>query len=949
MKDRTVNSRSVPPDLHNGRRDFMKLMAASIALGGVGGCSPPPEKIVPYARSPEGLVPGEPVFYATAMVLDGFAKGVLVECNMGRPTKVEGNRLHPASLGATDVFAQASVLGLWDPDRSQAVMREREISSWPNFLTAMAPEVLRLRQTGGAGLRLLTGTITSPTLGAQIQSLLAAYPEARWHVHQPLDAENHDAASTAAFGTPLDCQVHLEKADVIVSLDADFLGAGAASLRSARHFAARRGASGAQAMTRLYAVESSIGVTGAMADHRLPVRPTGVETFARLVAARLGLAVSAPSAPDQRMDAFAAAVVVDLSRHRGRSVVIAGERQPPAVHVLAHALNAELGGAGATVTYTDPVAVRPPVAQGGSLGDLVAALAAGEVDMLVIAGSNPVATAPVDLDFGTQLARARLAIHMGLYRDETGNRTRWHVPEAHYMETWSDARAFDGTATIVQPLIAPLYAGVSIHALIAALIGDSGRTAHALVREHWQQKRGSDFEAFWQQALHDGIVPDTAFPRKSPAFRHAALAALTAPVATDRDSLEIVFAPDPCVWDGQFANNAWLQELPKPITTLTWDNAALLGPATAERLGLETDDLVELQHRERSVLAPVRVVPGHPDGTVTAPLGYGRARAGSVGSGRGFDAYALRLSSAPWIGSQVTLRKTGRRRRLAATQTHHRMSGRDPVRTATAGEFAGNPDFARGRANASLYPRYPRGEYAWAMSIDLGACIGCNACTIACQAENNIPVVGKEEVDRGREMHWIRVDTYLAGPAAHPTTHFQPVPCMHCEDAPCELVCPVGATMHDAGGLNVQVYNRCIGTRFCSNNCPYKVRRFNFLQFADEASRALRAQRNPEVTVRRRGVMEKCTYCVQRITRARIDADRRGGKIRDGDVVTACEAACPTGAIVFGNLAEPASRVARAKHSPLDYTLLEEENTRPRTTYLAKLTNPNPDFEREGS
>jgi Fe-S-cluster-containing dehydrogenase component/anaerobic selenocysteine-containing dehydrogenase len=944
-----MNAPSAPELPHIGRREFMKLAAASIALGGMGGCSPPPEKIVPYAHSPEGLVPGKPVFYATAMALDGFAKGVLVESNMGCPTKVEGNTLHPASLGATDVFAQASVLGLWDPDRSHSVMRDGEVSAWPDFLATIGPEVERLRRMKGAGLHLLTGTVTSPTLAAQLHSLLEAYPQTRWHLHQAVGRENAAAAAQSAFGTSVDSQYHLEQADVIVSLDADLLGAGPDCLHNARRFAGRRNAT--QAMTRLYVVESTVSITGAAADHRLAVRPTDVEAFARLVAARLGLRVSAPSGMDQRSATLAHAVATDLAGHSARSLVVAGERQPPAVHVLAHAINARLGASGVTVSHTDSVAVRPPADRGGTLADLTDALGQGEVHTLVIAGINPVATAPADLGFAALLAKAPLTIHIGLYRDETGIRANWHLPETHYMEAWSDVRAFDGTATIVQPLIAPLYEGVSVHALVAALAGDSGRSAHALVRDHWQGARSdNDFEAFWQQALHDGVIPDTAFAHKAPAFQTAALENLASPPErAPGDALEIVFAPDPCVWDGQFANNAWLQELPKPVTTLTWDNAALLGPTTARRLGFEDGDLVELHHGKLSVIAPVRVVPGHAEGTVTAPLGYGRTHAGSVGNGRGFDAYSVRTSSALWIGKQVELARTGRRATLAATQNHHRMHGREPVRSATVDAFRANPGFARTAPHASLYPRYPRGEYAWAMSIDLGACIGCNACTIACQAENNIPVVGKEQVELGREMHWIRVDTYFSGSPEAPTTFFQPVPCMHCEDAPCELVCPVGATMHDSGGLNVQVYNRCVGTRFCSNNCPYKVRRFNFLQFADTTSETLRAQRNPEVTVRRRGVMEKCTYCLQRITTARIAADARGDRIRDGEVVTACQAVCPTQAIVFGNLADPASRVAQVKESPLDYTLLDEENTRPRTTYLAKLTNPNPDLGRDGA
>jgi MoCo/4Fe-4S cofactor protein with predicted Tat translocation signal len=928
-----------PAALPLDRRDFLKLIAASLAFAGLTACSrEPQEEIVPYVHSPrEELVAGLPLFFATAHLLGGYASGILVRSDMGRPTKIEGNPRHPASLGATDIFAQASILDLWDPDRSQTLRYRNRLATWDEFLAALTTRLGDFDRTQGQGLRILTETVTSPTLAYQFKALLARYPNAHWHQYEPLDRGHVLAGSRLAFGEPLEPRYDFTRADTVLSLDADFLGAFPGSVRYARDFASRRQP---LAMNRLYAVESSPALTGANADHRLALPARDIEAVARLLASRLGIAVEGPPVPVP--EPWIAAVLGDLKPRA--SLVLAGEVQPPVVHALAHAMNAKLGNIGITVTYSDPVAANP-VDPSGSLKELAADLGQGAATTLVILGGNPVFTPPADLEFGRCLEKADLTIHLGLYDDETAQACDWHVPEVHTLEDWSDARAFDGTVTVLQPLIAPLYHGHSAHELLAVLAGEPRRSAYDIVRAYWQsQKPAPDFEAFWKKTLHEGLIEGSALPEKPVKLRHDYLAPEPPP---PESGLTLRFAPDPTVYDGRFANNGWLQELPKPLTKLAWDNAALIGPALAERLNLANEEVVELNYRGRRVRAPVWITPGHPDNSVTVTLGYGRRHTGRLGKGAGFDIYALRTSDAPWFGEGLEIRKTGQSYPLATTQHHHPMRDRDShlLRVGALAEFRANPRFAHEEPPpVTLYPPFDYSGYAWAMTVNLNTCIGCSACTIACQAENNIPIVGKGEVRRGREMHWIRVDRYYEGPPERPRAHFQPVPCMQCEHAPCEFVCPVEASVHDDEGINVQVYNRCIGTRFCSNNCPYKVRRFNWLQYSSNIP-SLEAQKNPEVTVRDRGVMEKCNYCLQRISNARIEAEKEGRRIRDGDVVTACQAVCPTEAIVFGDLNDPESRVNQSRASPLNYALLAELNTKPRTTYLAKLTNPNPEAE----
>jgi len=942
------------------RRTFLKLMGASLALAGLSSACTrqPTERIFPYTRAPEEIIPGVPLFYATAMTLGGFAYGVLVESHMGRPTKIEGNPQHPASLGATDVFTQASILTLYDPDRSQVVLYRGGIHTWAAFWGAVAAERERWQATRGAGVRLLTETVTSPTLADQVRQLLALFPEARWHQYEPVSRDHQKAGARLAFGRVVETRYRLREARVVLSLEADFLAWGPDHLRHAREFIARRRAETEPSeWNRLYVFESTPSLTGAMADHRFPVRASQIELIARALARRLGLEVPEPDWAALGVEPrLVEALARDLERHRGESVILVGETQPPVVHALGHALNHLLGNVGRTIIYTEPVEAEP-VEQRASLRELAEDMDAGRVDALIILGANPVYTAPADLQFAERMNRVRWRAHVGLYADETAALCHWHLPESHFLEAWGDGRAPDGTVTIMQPLIAPLYETRSAHEVLAALLGQAERPGYEIVREYWRRQFEAgritgfaDFETFWRTVLHDGVVPETYLPPVSVSVQWDAIKAEVAKrPARAPDGVEIVFRPDPAVWDGRFANNGWLQELPKPLTKLTWDNAALIAPALAERLGVRNGDVIELRVHDRRVLAPVWILPGQAVETVTVHLGYGRWRAGRVGSHVGFDAYRLRASSAPWFEVGVEIRRTDRRHELVSTQDHHSMEGRHLVRVATLEEYRANPRFAQELGHdpppdLTLYPEHRYDGYSWGMVIDLNACIGCNACVIACQAENNIPVVGKREVKIGREMQWIRIDRYFEGrDLEHPEIYHQPVLCMHCDHAPCETVCPTGATVHSHEGLNQMTYNRCVGTRYCSNNCPYKVRRFNFRLYADWATETLKMQRNPDVTVRSRGVMEKCTYCVQRINAARIEAKKHERAIRDGEILTACQQACPTEAIVFGNLNDPESRVARWKAHVLNYGILTELNTRPRTTYLARLRNPNPD------
>jgi MoCo/4Fe-4S cofactor protein with predicted Tat translocation signal len=938
------------------RRGFLKVMGASLGLAGMTGCVRLPfEPIVPYVRQPENVIPGRPMFYATASTLGGYASPILVESHLGRPTKVEGNDLHPASLGGTDIFAQASILGMYDPDRSQSVVSMGDQRSWQAFLGAIRGPLSAQKALQGAGIRILTPTISSPTLADQLRNFLKIYPQAKWHVYEPVNRDNVLEGAKLAFGQPVETRYDLSKADVIVSLDADFLYAGfPGNTKYIRDFAKRRNPDAP--MNRLYVIESTPTSTGAKADHRQPLRASEIESFARVLATSVDVATESGIGPETKK--ILSTIAGDLKSHGGSSVVLVGDYQPPAVHALAHAINQRLGNIGTIVFYSDPVDANP-VNQTESIKDLVTDMRAGKVDLLLILGGNPVYDAPADLNFADALTTSKipLRVHHGLYQNETAELCQWHVNQTHELESWGDARAYDGTVSIIQPLIAPLYNGKSAIEFVALLSGQADATGYDLTRAYWQkQHSGADFEQFWRKSLHDGWIAGTTFGPKDLRFTSVSPKIGEMQTIVGREPIiELNIRRDPTIYDGQFSNNGWLQELPKPMSKLTWDNAIQIGPKMAQRLNIASEDVVELELNGKKVSGPVWIQAGHPDNSVTVTLGYGRKRAGRVGTAQGFNAYTLRHSAVPWIASGVTIRKTGATYKLASTQGYQSMDtpdgGHRPlVRETTLEEYRKEPDFAKEDEppkELTLYTPYPyeKEDYSWGMTIDLNSCVGCNNCMIACQSENNIAVVGKEQVVIGRHMHWIRVDAYYQGDRDNPKAFFQPVPCMQCENAPCEVVCPVGATNHTTEGLNDMVYNRCVGTRYCSNNCPYKVRRFNFLLFQDWETPQYKMMRNPDVSVRSRGVMEKCTYCVQRISERRIDAEKEDRKINDAELQTACQQSCPASAIVFGNINDPNSKVSNLKAQARNYSLLGELNTRPRTTYLAEVRNPNPELE----
>ncbi len=917
-----------------GRRDFLKIVGASLAFAGLTACVPQaPTKILPYSDAPEALVPGKPVYFASALPRDGYGTGILVRSEMGRPIKIDGNPRHPVSRGTGDLFMQASILDLYDPDRAKNVTENGADRTWDDFFKAAA-------SLGVKNLRILTGTVTSTSLVNQINSVVQKFPQAKWHQYSPISLTRN--RNTQVFDQSVEVQYHFENARVILSLDADFLFREPGSLLHSQNFGAAR--QPGEGMSRLYVVESGLSLTGSNADHRLPMRSSDVEGFTRALAARLGIAnAGEPQAAFPGKD-WIDPLAADLQAAGANSLVIAGERQPAAVHALAQAINQALGAAGTTVTTIDPIEASP-VDQMASLQDLAQALDSDQVDLLLILEGNPVYTAPADLDFVNLIKKAKLSAYLGPYADETAAAVTWHLPAAHFLETWGDVRAVDGTTSIIQPLIEPLYGGKSGLEVLAGLLGQPTANGYDLVRSFWQsQYTGGNFESYWKQALNDGFFPASAPPAQTSVPTVSSALWDTPTPQLPADALEIVFEPDPTIWDGQYSNNAWLQELPKPLTKLTWDNAVLVSPAAAQRLGLNEEDVIQITVEGRSVEAPVYIQPGQAEQTLTLTLGYGRERGGKVQEGLGYNTYSIRTTAAPWFSTNITIQKTAKTYHLVTTRDHQSMENRDLVREATLAEFLKNPAFAQDDygEQPSLYDPVAYPGHAWGMSINLGACIGCNACVLACQSENNIPTVGKEQVDMSREMHWLRIDRYFKDSVDEPSVVFEPVPCMHCEQAPCEPVCPVGATTHSAEGVNEMTYNRCVGTRYCSNNCPYKVRRFNFLKYEDSTTPSFKAMRNPDVSVRMRGVMEKCTYCIQRINSARIQSEVSGVPLKDGDVRTACQQVCPTQAITFGDINDADSQVRKLKDSPLNYALLGELGTRPRTTYLAKVKNPNP-------
>jgi molybdopterin-containing oxidoreductase family iron-sulfur binding subunit len=940
---------SEPPDALS-RRTVLSLLGASAALAGVA-CRRPEERIVPYVQAPEEIVPGVARHYATTMPGSGTsAYGLVVESHEGRPTKVEGNELHPASLGSSSARVQASVLDLYDPDRSQAVLRRGERASWADFAAFWKERAGAHAADGGEGLALLAAPWSSPTLARLEAGFRKAHPRARVVAWAPVSDSNAQAGIALAAGRSLVPVHRLEKAKAILAIDADLLNADPEMIRHTRGFASgRRVSAPGDVMNRLWAVEAVLSITGANADHRLRLPARRIPAFVAALAAELrkgGLALDAPAAAEVPgvPAAWLQALAQDLVASRGASLVAAGPRQPAAVHAAVVALNAALGNVGSTVEYREPVdALLPSPA---AFAELLAALGAGRVKTLVVMGANPAYDAPADLGFVAAAAKAEELVHFGSHVDETAAVASWHLPSAHFLEAWGDARAACGTASVVQPLVLPLYGAKSTAELLGLLASGEDKPGHELVQATWRGLLGeADFDKRWNRVLHDGLLAGSALagvrlePKPGPLVELA-----TAAAASAAGELELVFQACPKLEGGASANNSWLQELPDAVTKVVWDNPLLLSPATAAAKGLKDEDVVRLEVAGRSLELPVMRVPGMADGTLAILLGYGRRQAGRVGTGVGFDAYVLRTAAAADLASDVKLVAAGRRYPLAQTQEHGSMEGRSLIREATLERYREQPKFATD--TTPLFSLWSEHEYKkspqWGMVIDLNLCTGCNACAVACQSENNVPVVGKDQVRRGREMAWLRIDRYFTGAPEEPGAAFQPVPCMQCENAPCEQVCPVAATVHDDEGLNAMVYNRCIGTRYCSNNCPYKVRRFNFFNYTKDTPRVLKLVNNPDVTVRARGVMEKCTFCVQRLSAAKIDARLGGRELRDGDATTACQQACPAEAIRFGDLLRAESQVAKARANDRTYALLAELNARPRTTYQARLRNPHP-------
>jgi molybdopterin-containing oxidoreductase family iron-sulfur binding subunit len=960
------------------RRGFMKLMGASLAMAGLAGCTKQPdEPIYPYIKAPEDLILGKPNYFATAFPFSTGALPLLVKSDAYRPIKVDGNPEHPMSMGGSDPLSQASLLGLYDPDRSQHVLYHLETSSFANFQAALVHDLANM--PGGQGLYILSATITSPTLAAQWKDAQKRLPQAKLVQYDPVNRDSARRASKVAFGDFYDAQYQLDKADVILSLDADFLSGitHPGFVKLSRDYANRRKLMDPSIeMNRLYAVESMPTTTGFKADHRLKLKASRIGACAQAIAAAVGAGSSDGSANlTAEQQAFIATLAADLKAHAGKCVVIPGEQQSPDVHLAAIAINQALGNVGKTVVYTETAQPLPSI-QLDDLKSLVADMNAGKVKWLLVLDANPVYTAPVDLNFADALAKVPTSAHLGSHVDETAQIATWHINSAHYLETWSDARAYDGTLSVIQPMIDPLYGGKSAHNVMQTLLDDPQRSSFDVLQNNWRQQLAGkgDFEPAWRKVLHDGFLAGTAFTPKSLSASSSGTSGGSAPTASD-DAIEVVFRADPSIYDGRFANNGWLQELPKPVVNNSWDNAVMMSGPTKVKLGLEESDVIEIELNGHKVRGGALSIPGHPDNSFTLHLGYGRQHAGRVGSGMGFNAYLLRTSDAPLFASGAQIKKTGDNWEIAVTKSHysdkrgasalagsaqtgdmssHSLEGdeaitRGIVRSATLEEFRKEPDFAHEKGvfpedparDTSLFPNFPYPKNAWGLVIDQNSCVGCNACVISCYAENNIPVVGKHNTKTGRDMQWLRIDTYFEGDLQSPRAHFQPMLCQHCENAPCEQVCPVAATVHSPEGLNLMVYNRCVGTRYCSNNCPYKVRRFNFLLFSDYETESLKLMRNPDVTVRSRGVMEKCTYCVQRIAAAKIEADKENREIRDGEIVTACQQACPADAITFGNINDKNSRVSKIKAQERNYSVLADLNTRPRTTYIAEVFNTN--------
>ena len=950
------------------RRKFLSLMGASMALAGLTSCRRPVEKIIPYVVKPEEIIPGKPQYYATNMPFGTESFGLLVESHEGRPTKIEGNKNHPASGGSSNVFMQAEMLNLYDPDRSQIILNKGKNSSWQAYRSAWKKLAAEYAETGGEGLAILSESFASPTMMRLSEAFMEKFPQATWVTYDSVSDENIFAGIQAATGALARPKYSFKEANVVLSLDSDFLQMDSNDIPHAREFASRRKVrSEKDSMNRLYVVEGTFTITGGMADHRLRVQSGQVGMFAAALAHELsaqGLDIKAPRVNAEFDKKWISSVAKDLLANKGNSLVLGGRRQPSEVHTLIALINDVLGNTNKTVAYSSNPDMQ--VSNLKSFAELTQSMNAGKLESLVILGGNPVYQAPADIDFEEALKKVKYSVHLSSHVDETSAHTTWHINESHFLESWGDVSGYGG-AGIIQPLIAPLFDGKSNIDVLADLLSDEEVWAYGVVQETWRGLLGTaNFDKAWRKAVHDGFhASSREMPvamNKSRAQGAVSMSRYYSPTASP-DDMEVIFTASFTNYDGRYANNGWMQELPDPVTKVTWDNVALISANTAKHFGVKNQDRLKISNGATDVVLPVWIQPGMADNTVALELGYGR-QVGRVSTGVGSNVSILRNASGMNIASGFTAEKAFGAHVLACVQDHHgfdeeklaadAIQKRLPtiVRESTLSDYQKDPEFAMAFAEKNeLKGMWKEHDYSegnqWGMAIDLTSCTGCSACTIACQSENNIPVIGKDEVSNGRDMSWIRLDRYYTGDVEDPEMVFQPIACQHCEMAPCEGVCPVAATTHSEEGLNEMAYNRCIGTRYCSNNCPYKVRRFNFFNYTKDMPEIVEMAMNPDVSIRFRGVMEKCTFCVQRINVAKIDVKNEGRDLEDGDIVVACQQACPTDAIAFGNINDPNSEVSKMKAQNRDYALLGELNLQPRTSYGAKLRNPNPDLETE--
>lgn len=942
------------------RRRFLSLAAASLGLAGFAGCRRPVEKIIPYVYQPESVIPGNPLYYATTMPFGNNAYGILVESHEGRPTKIEGNKLHPSSLGASNTFMQASILELYDPDRSSSVINNSREKTWKDFLNFWQSLRRKFTENKGKGLAVISGSFSSPSLFRLTEKFKSIYPEAMWITYEPISDENIFKGIDTAAGKTFMPEYKFENAEVVLSLDSDFLNTESENVRNSLGFSKSRDIDNNGKMSRLYVAESRFSITGGMADHRIKIPVSNIGAFTVLLAKELNnLGLSIKTIDNLIIDRetnfdknWLKAAAEDLYLSKGRAILIAGRDLEPEIHTLVFSINDALGNIGNTILYREPLYSSFPDTE--NLKEAVNEIKKGSVSTVVIIGSNPVYTAPVDLDFESAIKNVENVIHCGMYKNETAEYAHWHLPMSHFLEYWGDAAAFDGTLSVIQPLIEPLFNGKSPFEFLNMIIEGTDLKGYNIIRDTWKNIiKENNFEKSWMKVLHDGLYDKSKIPETKIRLSDSRIAASLKEKSfyvndLSSDNLEINFYPS-AVFDGRFANNGWLQEMPDPVTKITWDNPALISPETAEELSLTAGDFVTLKFNNKELIIPVLVIPGQADYTISLALGYGKTSGGRIERGTGFNTYLIRVSNNLYCGTGLILKKAGGKYKIACTQDHHSMEGRPFIIETNLKEYKKHPSFLRDHGEHSPQKsmwkerKYDKG-YQWAMAVDLNKCTGCGTCIIACQSENNIPVIGKSEVFKGREMHWLRVDRYFEGEPEDPKMVHQPLACQHCELAPCEQVCPVAATVHDEEGLNNMVYNRCIGTRYCSNNCPFKVRRFNFFDYTGGKKEIEKMAMNPDVTIRSRGVMEKCTYCIQRLSRAKIEAKLEGENI--SGLKTACQQSCPSQAIVFGNINDKNSRIYQIKNNNRNYELLTEMNLKSRTSYLAKIRNPNPELEK---